>query len=302
MSAPATAAPAGGDAAKPRKRWALLLGVGAVLVTGAVLAGVLGSRAQKTKRRPIQVEEITYHMVTEGLLPASTVSLADTLNQIKQQQQPQQNASGAATTVMTPVTPVAATKAPTASSGSNSFFSMLTGGGSSSAGGSSTDASAMVLPEGAVVAPSWKQVDNANKQYNMLGGGLDAAAANGRVLCYPKTGKDVIEMASMEYPSACDVLVFTNDQFTPYQIDHTLNISRPLLFLGNPLRSPMLNSTNRIVRLVDGKGLTSYPRTSLCRLPLQHLLTFVVSLTIHPHTPSHPSPQSTPAGASRRAP
>ena len=240
--------------AQGRKRWALLLGVGAVLVTGAVLAGVLGSRAQKIKRRPIQVEEVTYHMVTEGLLPASTVSLADTLNQIKQQRQSQQNVSGAATTTVAPVAPAATTKAPTASSGGNSFFSMLTGGGSSSsAGGGSTDASAMVLPEGAVVAPSWKQIDNANKQYNMLGGGLGAAAANGRVLCYPKTGQDVIEMASMEHPSACDVLVFTNDQFTPYQIDHTLNISRPLLFLGNPLRSPMLNSTKKIERLVDSK-------------------------------------------------
>ena len=247
--------------AQGRKRWALLLGVGAVLVTGAVLAGVLGSRAQKIKRRPIQVEEVTYHMVTEGLLPASTVSLADTLNQIKQQQQTGLAARGSSSNgSAATVTPVAATKAPTAAavaaptpSAFNKIVEMFTGGSSSSAGGGSTDASAMVLPEGAVVAPSWKQIDNANKQYNMLGGGLGAAAANGRVLCYPKTGQDVIEMASMEHPSACDVLVFTNDQFTPYQIDHTLNISRPLLFLGNPLRSPMLNSTKKIERLVDSK-------------------------------------------------
>lgn len=234
------AAPTGGSS---RKRWVLsALGLGAVLVTGAVLAGVLGSRATKAKRRPIQVEEVTYTMVTEGLLPAATVNLADTLSQLKQQQQ---TAGGSATNgsgSMATVTPVAATAAPTAAapaSGINKFISMFTGGTGSS------DASAVVLPEGAVVAPSWKQ-------FNALGGGL-GAVSNGRVLCYPKTGKDVLEMASMEFKSACDVLVFTNDQFTPYLLDHTLNISRPLLFLGNPLRSPMLNGTKRIERLVDSE-------------------------------------------------
>jgi hypothetical protein len=227
------------------------LALGAVVVTGAVLAGVLGSRAaQKPKRRPIQVEEVTYQMVTEGLLPAATLSLSETLNQLKQQNASAASGSGSSSDGTTTVTPVApTTTAPTASaptvSGINKLIGGLFGGGGGSSGdGSSNDISALVLPEGAVVAPSWKQ-------FNVVGGGLAAASANGRVLCYPKTGADVLEMASMEYQSGCDVLVFTNDQFTPYSIDHTINISRPLLFLGNPLRSPMLNSTKRIERLVD---------------------------------------------------
>jgi hypothetical protein len=242
-----TTTAASGDAAKAssRKRWVLsALALGSVLVTGAVVGGVLGSRATKAKRRPIQVEEVTYTMVTEGLLPAATVSLSDTLAGLKQQNGSATSSGSGSTTTVTPVTATPAPTASTAASGFNKFIDMLTGGGSSS--GSSNDASAVVLPEGAVMAPSWKQ-------FNSAVGGLPLAQAAGRVLCYPKTGQDVLEMASMEHQSGCDALVFTNDQFTPYQIEKTINISRPILFLGNPLRSPMLNSTKKIERLIDSR-------------------------------------------------
>jgi hypothetical protein len=58
-------------------------------------------------------------------------------------------------------------------------------------------------------------------------------------------------MASGEFNSPCDVLILTNDRYTPYSIDRTINITRPKLFLGRPLAQPMLNSTNHIVRLID---------------------------------------------------
>ena len=60
-------------------------------------------------------------------------------------------------------------------------------------------------------------------------------------------------MASGEFKSPCEVLILTNDHYNAYQIDHTINITSPKLFLGRPIRPPMLNSTNKIVRLFDGQ-------------------------------------------------
>ena len=227
------------EAGRGKRKLLAGLAVGAVLVTGAILAGVLGSRAaQKPKRRPIQVEEMTYTMVTEGLLPAAKVNLPSTLEMLKQQNASGATASsgGSSSSVVTPV----ATPAPTIQTVGKTIGDWVTGG-SSGGGGSSN--SAVVLPEGAVVVPSWKQFMS------------DQVAANpgGRVVCYAKTGKEVIQQCSREFNSPCEVVILTNDIWTPYSIDHTINVSKPLLILGNPLRSPVLNCTNRIERLIDSE-------------------------------------------------
>ena len=217
--------------------WSLLSGA---LVIGAVLAGVLGSRAAKEKRRPLPIEKVTYTMVTEGLAPALVMPVPAN-SVMLQQQNITTPAAGAGAGATTTTTTEGTFNSDTGAT-SNTIFGTFYENTKKLVGISTPppifDPSKMVVPEGAVAVPSWKAAGY-------------ATAGNGRVLCYPKTGKEVIEMASGEFNSPCDVLVLTHDRYTPYSIDHTINITKPKLFIGNPLANPMLNSTNRIVRLFD---------------------------------------------------
>ena len=229
-------------ASRQRKKKTLLLGgVAGLLVVGAVLAGVFGSRAAANKkRRPIPIESVTYTMVTEGLRPATVVPLSLAPLQ-------QQNATPSTSTLAgsssSGTAPTTATSKPT-----SLFDSLknLVGAGSSTPATPKFDPTAMVLPPGAVAVPSWKAMSDATTAAH-----VGAAVANGQVVCYARTGQELIEQVSREYNSPCQVVVLTNDKFTPYSIDKTLNISRPIMLLGRPINPPMLNSTNRIVRLMD---------------------------------------------------
>jgi len=218
--------------------WGLLA---SALVLGAVLGGVFGSRAAAPKKRhPIPIEKVTYSMVTEGLMTATVQPVAATTLAA-----PRQNATIFDTTTA-PSSRSSGTTNSTTSTIGKAFESLknLVGISPSAPPISKFDPTAMVLPSGAVAVPSWKALGDAT----LVQG---AALASGRVICYPKTGEDVLEMASGEYNSPCEVLVFTHDRYTPYSIPHTINITRPILMLGRPINPPMLNSTNRIVRLFD---------------------------------------------------
>ena len=222
-----------------RTKKALAMGaVAGVLVIGAVLAGVFGSRAAAPKKRtPIPIEKVTYTMVTEGLRPATVLPVAVV--------QVEQTITGAGTPVNANTTPQGTFSGDTSASQSSNIFTQafnkLSGSSSKPA---PFDPKAVALPPGAVAVPSWKALGDA-----MLV--TSGAVASGRVVCYPKNGDELIEMASMEYNSACEVLVLVNDKYTPYSVDRTLNISRPILLLGRPINPPMLNSTNHIIRLID---------------------------------------------------
>ena len=198
---------------------------------------MFGSKAADKKRRPIPIEKVTYTMVTEGLRPATVLPVPAV--------QAEQTITGAGTPITTNTTPQGTFSGDTtASQSSNIFtqaFNKLSGG---SGKPTPFDPAAVALPPGAVAVPSWKALGDA-----MLV--TSGAVASGRVVCYPKNGDELIEMASMEYNSACEVLVLVNDKYTPYSVDRTLNISRPILLLGRPINPPMLNSTNHIIRLID---------------------------------------------------
>ena len=218
--------------------WSLLSGA---LVIGAVLAGVLGSQAANKKRRPLPIEKVTYTMVTEGLAPALVMPVPANSVMLQQQNITTPAAGAGATTTTTTATTEGTFNSDTGATG-NTIFGTFYENTKKFVGISTPapifDPSKMVVPEGAVAVPSWKAAGN-------------AVAGNGRVLCYPKSGKEVLEMASGEFNSPCDVLILTNDRWTPYAIDHTINITKPKLFIGNPLMMPMLNSTKKIVRLFD---------------------------------------------------
>lgn len=234
-----------------------------VLIVAAVLGGVFGSKAVDEQRRPIPIEEVTYTMITEGLMSATIqpISISVMMAQVQQEGtgNPTTSISGSPATSTTTTAPASNTLAngsgsttssdSTTSSGSTtsssiSLFQRFTSLVGMSSNKSQFDPTAMVLPEGAVAVPSWKALGDATFVQGQ-------AVASGRVVCYPKTGKDVIVMASGEFNSPCEVLILTNDNYNAYQIDHTVNITSPKLFLGRPIRPPMLNCTNRIVRLFD---------------------------------------------------
>ena len=247
-----TTAPAASTTSS-KKRYVLWGLLASTLVVGAVLGGVFGSRAAAPKkRRPLPIEKVTYTMVTEGLRPATVLPVPVI--------QAEQTITGAGTLVTTHHAGrhllrrhhhLAHQHHPRQQyhhQQQQLQRHQLFGGFKNMVGVSSGYAQvrppAVALPAGAVAVPSWKALGDAT----LVTG---AAVASGRVVCYPKNGEELIEMASMEYNSACEVLVLVNDKYTPYSIDRTLNISRPILLLGRPINPPMLNSTNKIVRLMD---------------------------------------------------
>lgn len=160
-----------------RTKRALMLGaLAAALVVGAILAGVLGSRAveKKQRRTPIPIEKVTYTMVTEGLanavLPVPITTNSYTAGPA------QQNTTPTTTTTQ-------GTFNKDTSATSNTTFGTFYENSKKLVGLSTPPASpkfnpaALTLPEGAVAVPSWKAAGE--------------AAASGRVLCYPKTGNEV---------------------------------------------------------------------------------------------------------------
>jgi len=242
--------------ASSKKRYVLWGLLASTLVVAAVLGGVFGSKAADKRRRPIPIEKVTYTMVTEGLMSATVqpVPLSAVMAQLQQQGGNTTPTTTATTgtpgtdTTTTPssTTPGSSTGSSSTTSSGTSLFESCKNMVEVSSDTPKFDPTAMVLPEGAVAVPSWKALGDATFVQGQ-------AIASGRVICYPKTGKEVIQMASGEFKSPCEVLILTNDHYNAYQIDHTINITSPKLFLGRPIRPPMLNSTNKIVRLFDGQ-------------------------------------------------
>ncbi len=225
------------------KRALVYVALAFVLVAGAIVAGVLGSRAaaDKKRRRPIPIESVTYATATEGLLSA-TVLLSmptSTLPAAQEEEQPQPS------TLTEPTAPTSML-----TQAYQNLKSLVGGGSPPPTPPPPSSKEAILLPAGAVAVPSWKAAKEAFGD-QALAAHVGAAVANGRVLCYPTTGPELIEMASMEYNSPCDVLVLGNDKYAPYDIAHTINITRPKLLLGRPFRQPMLNATHAVVRLFD---------------------------------------------------
>ena len=241
-----TPAAAAGTTKKRHVLWAL---VASALVVGAIVAGVFGSRAvANKKRRPIPIEAVTYNMVTEGLIPAVVQALSVVPLQERTTTTttaPTSTAvAGSSTTGNTTTT--ATTKKPTTVFG-QAIDSVKSIVGLQPAA-PKFDPTAMVLPPGAVAVPSWKAAGDA---FGTQAAWAGAAVANGRVVCYAKTGQEVIEQVSGEFNSPCEVIVLTQDRYTPYSINKMINVTSPKLIIGRPFRSPMLNSTNRIPRLFD---------------------------------------------------
>ena len=227
---------------RPRKRSVLLGLVAGILVLGAIFGGIFGTRAvEKKKRVPIPMEAVTYSMVTEGFAKGSVVPVPNThtVTAAKATSKVTTNATTTATTT--------ADKAPagTGLGGELSIFSYEYWFGE---GGIAAvpmfDPMPLILPPDAVTVPTWTAAfPNGN-----------FANTQGRVVCYAKTGQDVIDMVSGD-ESACEVIILTNDRFTPYAIHTVMNITKSKLIIGRPIYAPMLNSTNRIERLFDGKSV-----------------------------------------------
>ncbi len=223
------------------KKPVLLALLAGVLVVGAIFGGVFGGRAAQKKRRvPIPVEAMTYSMVAEGFVNGAVVPVPNIRTNTAA------TSSQNATTTATTTTTTTADKAPagTGLGGEPPIFSFDYWFGQGGVGAIPMfDPTPLILPPGAVTVPTWSAA--------LASGNF----ANGdRVVCYAKTGQDVMDMVSGD-ESACEVVILTNDRFTPYAISQTLNITKPKLLLGRPVYAPMLNCTNHIIRLFDGKSV-----------------------------------------------
>lgn len=226
-----------GLASRTMKKSVLLALVAGLLVVGAILGGVFGARAVEKKRRvPIPVEAVTYSMVAEMFADAAVVPVP------KIHTAAAGNSSANATTTAT----TTADKAPagTGLGGPVSVFSWDYWFGNGGIGAVPMfDPAPLVLPPGAVTVPTWSSA--------VVNGTF--ANTQGRVVCTAKNGQDVMDMVSGD-ASPCEVVILANDRFTPYSISKTLNITKPKLLIGRPIYPPMLNSTNKINRLIDGKS------------------------------------------------
>lgn len=214
--------------------------VAGVLVLGAIFGGIFGARAvEKKKRVPIPVEAVTYAMVTEGFAKGAVVPVPNTLNSATSK------ATSKATTIATTTATTTADKAPagTGLGGEHSIFSYEYWFGEGGIGAVPMfDPMPLILPPDAVTVPTWTTAfPNGN-----------FANTEGRVVCYAKTGQDVIDMVSGD-ESACEVIILTNDRFTPYAIHTKMNVTKSKLLVGRPIYAPMLNATNRVERLFDSK-------------------------------------------------
>ena len=240
----------------PKKSVFLAL-VASALVMGAIFGGVFGARAVEKKRRvPIPVEAVTYSMVTEGFVNGAVVPVPNIYTNTA--------ASSPANATTTATTTADKAPAGTGLGGQPSIFSFDYWFGSGGIGAIPMfDPMPLVLPPGAVTVPTWSAA-SANGNF---------ANTQGRVVCFAKTGQDVMDMVSGD-ESACEVVILSNDRFTPYSISKTLNITKPKLLIGRPIYQPMLNCTNRIERLFDGKPCgfvfwlpSSCPDTSTKTMP-----------------------------------
>jgi hypothetical protein len=220
------------------KKPVILALVAGILVVGAIFGGVFGARAVEKKRRvPIPVEAVTYSMVAEGFTSGAVVPVPNI----------HKNTAASSTANATTTTTTTADKAPagTGLGGQPSILSFDYWFGNGGVGAIPMfDPMPLILPPDAVTVPTWSAaLSNGN-----------FANTQGRVVCFAKTGQDVMDMVSGD-ESACEVVILSNDRFTPYSISKTLNITKPKFILGRPIYPPMLNSTNRIVRLFDGKSV-----------------------------------------------
>jgi hypothetical protein len=238
------------------KKSILLALVAAFLVVGAIVGGVFGGRAaQKKKRVPIPVEAVTYSMVTEGFINGALVPVPKIVTAAAAS-----SPYNATTTVTT-----TADKAPagTGLGGEPSVLSWDYWFGRGGVGAIPMfDPTPLVLPPNAVTVPTWSgALENGN-----------FANTQDRVVCYAKTGQDVMDMVSGD-ASPCEVVILSNDRFTPYSIPRTLNITKSKLLIGRPIYSPMLNCTNHNPRLIDSKsvGLFEVALVSPCHEFGNHL-------------------------------
>ena len=177
----------------------------------------IDAKVENGNKAMVHPDNVTYHSIIEGLTSTNT------FNTPEDSKNTNVTSSGANTT-------------------STSFIDSAIQGIKNYIMPSTSASSPKALPVGAVMTPSWKQLDTVT--------GVNTA---GRVLCYPKTGQEVVEMVSAEFGSLCEILILLNDEYTPYSIRTTMNVSTPKLLIGRPLRMPMLNSTNRIPRLFNGR-------------------------------------------------
>jgi hypothetical protein len=221
-----------------RKKSVLLALVAGVLVVGAIFGGVFGAMAVEKKRRvPIPVEAVTYSMVTEGFVKGAVVPVPNIHT----------NTADSSPANATTIATTTADKAPagTGLGGEPSIFSYDYWFGRGGIGAVPMfDPMPLVIPPGAVTVPTWSAAW-ANGIF---------ANTQGRVVCFAKTGEDVMDMVSGD-ESACEVVILSNDRFTPYSISKTLNITKPKLLIGRPIYLPMLNCTNHLDRLFDSKSV-----------------------------------------------
>lgn len=248
--------------------------VAGVLVVGAIFGGVFGGRAvAKKKRVPIPVEAVTYSMVAEGFSKGAVVTPVK-IPSVAAASSPSNETTAAATTTTADKAPAGI---PVGGSQGNPFTWDYWFGVGGIGAVPMFDPLPVVLPPNAVTVPTWATA---------VSSGAFQPNADGRVMCYANTGQDVMDMVSGD-ESPCEVVILTQDRFTPYSISKTLNITKPKLLIGRPIFPPMLNSTNRIVRLIDGKTVSL-----AFWLPSSCPDTRIGKPNQSPHLPSHTHPES----------
>ena len=224
---PAPAPPAGSGARRTRS-WLWKIGICALLVAAAVLLGVLTTQNQITNK-PKKASS------TGSAISATTDSAPTPSNPIVASP----SASGSDThlnsaltnaNIITPVVTVVTPKPTPAPTAANPTLNSLLGLGTGSLA-AKTPAPTTIFQ--GLTFTAW----------TALGGSTST-------ICYPINGTEVVNMVTKP---GCTVIVLTRNHTNPYNIRDMMNVTSTKIIIGNPIDIPVLNSTNKIVRMFDGE-------------------------------------------------
>lgn len=256
--------------ARHRRAPILLVGVGALLLTAALVGGILGTKPRQRRGDKGPAPSLNSVQIVEALMLANQMELSGT--------------AARATAAPSSAVPVQTQRSQPGEGGTSTESGPLASIKSFLSWPKAQQVVNKPAPEGmpadAVITEGWKQ---------LVAAGGDRGPGGRGVICYPTNGTEIEHMVGRQSP--CNVLVLRAGPDREYRIGRTLNVSTPKVLVGNPVNMPVLNCSGGLERLWDSKYTDAgvYGGTDLARIWLRFSIPF------------SPNYQSNPAAAWTRA-